>query len=74
MESFPVMHALDASLVEPHTRRARSIATEVGKEIHQKLAARLWRIVGLALLWFYLLLTATIVVRARRRAAAERDR
>ncbi len=74
MESFPVMHALDTLLVEPHTRRARSIATEVGKEIHEKLAARGWRIVGLALLWFYLLLTATIVVRARRRAAAERDR
>ena len=74
MESFPVMHALDTTLVEPHTRRARSIAKEVGTEIHQKLAARVWRIVGLALLWFYLLLTATIVVRARRRAAAERDR
>jgi hypothetical protein len=74
MESVPVMHAFDASLVEPHTRRAASIATQVGKEIQRKLAERRWRIAGLGLFWFYLLLTAAIVTRARRRAAAERDR
>jgi predicted CXXCH cytochrome family protein len=71
MESFPVMHALDAARVEPHTRRARSIAAEVSGEIHEKLAGRWWRKVGLGVLWFYLLLTAAILVRARRRAAAE---
>ena len=73
MESFPVMHALDAAQVEPQTRRARSIAAEVSSEIHQKLAGRAWRYVGLALFWFYLLLTASIVVRARRRASARSD-
>jgi predicted CXXCH cytochrome family protein len=71
MESFPVMHALDVAQVEPHTRRARSIAAEVSREIQQKLAGRVWRFVGLVLLWFYLLLTAGILTRARRRAAAE---
>jgi predicted CXXCH cytochrome family protein len=71
MESFPVMHAVDTAQVEPHTRRARSIAREVGDEIEEKFAGRWWRNVGLALFWFYLLLTATILVRARRRAIAE---
>lgn len=74
MESFPVMHALNPSRVEPHTRRARSIAAEVSSEIHEKLAGRWWNKVGLGVFWFYLLLTAAILVRARRRAAAEGPR
>jgi hypothetical protein len=74
MESAPVTHSLDSMLVEPHTRRARSIAVGVSEEIHEKLTGRLWHKVGLGLFWFYLLLTATIVTRARRRAVAERDR
>ena len=55
----------------PSPARARSIAREVGNEIEEKFAGRWWRKVGLALFWFYLLLTATILVRARRRAIAE---
>ena len=74
MEAYPVMHALDANLVEPHTRRAWSIASQVNHEVREKLAGRVWRIVGLVLFWFYLLVTAAIVMRARRRAVAERDR
>jgi hypothetical protein len=74
MEAYPAMHALDVSVVEPHTRRAWSIATQVSHEVHEKLAGRVWRLVGLALFWFYLLVTAAIVMRARRRAVAERDR
>jgi predicted CXXCH cytochrome family protein len=74
MESAPVTHSLDSTLVEPHTRRARSIAMTVSEEVHAKLSSRWWHKVGLALFWFYLLLTATIITRARRRAATERDR
>jgi hypothetical protein len=74
MEAYPVMHALDASLVEPHTRRAWSIASQVRTEIHAKLAGRVWRYVGLGLFWFYILVTAAVVMRARRRAAAESRR
>ncbi|HEX7077527.1 MAG TPA: cytochrome c3 family protein [Candidatus Eisenbacteria bacterium] len=70
LEAYPVMHALDAAQVEPHTRRARSIAEQVSKEIHDKIAERRWRIAGLGLFWFYLLVTAGIILRARRRAAA----
>jgi len=68
-----VMHAMDAAQVEPLTRRARSIADEVSAEIQKKLDERIWRYVGLVLCWFYLLLTASVVLRARRRAAARAD-
>lgn len=68
MECAPVMHALDTTQVEPLTRHARSIAAEVSGEIQQKMSERVWRYVGLVLAWFYLLLTAAIVLRARRRA------
>jgi predicted CXXCH cytochrome family protein len=74
LEAYPVMHALDTLQVEPHTRRARSIAEQVSSEIHHKLAGRWWNRVGLGLFWFYLLLTAVILSRARRRAAAEKGR
>ncbi|HEY7728915.1 MAG TPA: cytochrome c3 family protein [Candidatus Eisenbacteria bacterium] len=74
LEAYPVMHALDTLQMEPHARRARSIAEQVADEIHEKVAGRVWNTVGLGLLWFYLLVTAVILTRARRRAAAERDR
>jgi hypothetical protein len=74
LEAAPVTHSLDSAQVEPHTRRARSIAAMVSEEVHEKTSSRWWRIVGLALFWFYLLLTARIVWAARRRAAAERAR
>jgi predicted CXXCH cytochrome family protein len=74
LEAYPVMHALDTLQVEPHTRRARSIAEQVSSEIHHKLSGRWWNKVGLGLFWFYLLLTAVILMRARRRAAAEKGR
>ncbi|HEU4334905.1 MAG TPA: cytochrome c3 family protein [Candidatus Eisenbacteria bacterium] len=73
LEAAPVTHALDTTLVEPHMRRARSIAATVGEEVHEKLSSRWWHKVGLGLFWFYLLLTAVILTRYRRRAA-ERDR
>ena len=71
MEVGPVMHALDSTQVEPHTRHARAIAAEVSEEIQHKMSERVWRYVGLVLCWFYLLLTVAIVMRARRRATAQ---
>ncbi|MFQ5876459.1 MAG: cytochrome c3 family protein [Acidobacteriota bacterium] len=71
MESFPVMHSLDVQRVQDFTLRARSIATAIQSEIEGKLEGRAWRRVGLMLFWFYLLLTVAILVRFRRRAAAE---
>ena len=69
LEAAPVTHSLDSTQVEPATRRARSIAMTVSDEVHEKTSGRVWRIVGLALFWFYLLLTARIVWLARRRAS-----
>ena len=73
LESAPATHSLDSTQVEPYTRRARSIAEEVSGEIQKKLEGRLWRNVGLGLFWFYLLLTAAIIVRARKRAQGTRS-
>ncbi len=70
MESMPMMHSLDVAQVEPLTRKARSIADEVKGEIQHKLAGRVWRYVGLAFMWFYLVLTAMLLWRARARALA----
>lgn len=74
LEAYPATHSLDTLEVEPYTRRARSIAEQVSAEVHHKLSGRWWNKVGLGLFWFYLLVTAAILVRARRRAAAEKDR
>ncbi|HEU4725186.1 MAG TPA: cytochrome c3 family protein [Candidatus Eisenbacteria bacterium] len=69
LEAAPVTHSLDSTLVEPHTRKARSIAARVTSEVREKVSSRWWHKVGLALFWFYLLMTAAILMRARRRAA-----
>jgi hypothetical protein len=45
----------------------------VSREVDEKLSGRWWRYVGLGLFWFYLFLTAAIVVRARRREAKGRE-
>ena len=74
LEAAPATHSLDSTQVEPDTRRARSIAMMVSEEVHEKVSGRWWRGVGLALFWFYLLLTARIVWRARSRAASEPER
>jgi hypothetical protein len=70
MEAAPATHTVDTTAVEPHTRRARSIAAEVSREVDEKLKGRWWRYVGLGLFWFYLILTAAILLRWRRRAIA----
>ena len=72
LETIPVTHTLDTTQVESHARRARSIATEVTREIDEKLSGRQWRYVGLGLFWFYLFLTGVIVIRARRRESEGR--
>ena len=72
LETVPVTHSLDTTLVEARARRARSIATEVTREVDEKLEGRWWRYVGLGIFWFYLALTGVIIVRARRRVT-ERD-
>ena len=69
IEALPAMHALDVSVVEHLTGRARSIGHEVRSEIQGKLEGRKWRRVGLLVFWFYLLVTLAALVRYRRQAA-----
>jgi predicted CXXCH cytochrome family protein len=69
VQASPVVHAVDAGRVEELTQRARGIAREVESEIEGKLEQRKWRRVGLLLFWFYLILTLSVLVLYRRRAA-----
>jgi predicted CXXCH cytochrome family protein len=69
IESLPVMHSMDIKRVETLTRRARAMGEEVRSEVGGKLRERSWRRVGLAIFWFYLLLTIGILVMYRNRAA-----
>jgi predicted CXXCH cytochrome family protein len=69
VQASPVVHAVDAARVEQLTQRARGIAREVESEIQGKLEQRKWRRVGLLIFWFYLILTLSVLVLYRRRAA-----
>ncbi len=71
LQASPVVHALQVSKVEALTMRARGIAREVETELNGKLGQRQWRRVGLLLFWFYLVLTLSILVLFRRRAAGD---
>jgi hypothetical protein len=66
-EVLPAAHAADAALVDGLTSRARSVGSEIEREIHEKMVERNWRYVGLALLWFYLVITILILRRLQRR-------
>jgi len=74
LESLPVMHSLNLASVESLTGRGRGIAREVESELNGKLQGRRWRMVGLLVFWFYLLITLALLVRFRRRAVAESSR
>jgi predicted CXXCH cytochrome family protein len=74
LESLPAMHSLSLPRVESLTGRGRGIAREVESELNGKLEGRKWRIVGLLLFWFYLLITLALLFRFRRRAIAESAR
>ncbi|MHC4107495.1 MAG: cytochrome c3 family protein [Planctomycetota bacterium] len=69
IESLPAMHSLDLDRIQELTGRARSIGHEVESELRGKLEGRKWRKVGLAVFWFYLIVTVAILIRFRRRAA-----
>jgi predicted CXXCH cytochrome family protein len=68
-EALPAAHAVDAELTRSFAERARTVGAEIEKEIGEKLREGLWRYAGLALFWFYLLLTLVVLRRLRRRDA-----
>jgi len=67
MEALPATHSLSLDEVERFTVRARSIGEEVAAEIHEKFSNLRMRRLGLAVFWFYVLLTVAFLVGRRRR-------
>ena len=65
-ETAPLVHAVSLEPVEQVTRRARSIGEEIQHEVYPKLSKKTAH-VGLALYWFYVLMTVGILVRHRTR-------
>ena len=65
-EVLPVVHAVSREPVEILTRRARSIGEEVQHEVYESLDRRPQRL-GLALVWFYVVMTVAILVGYKRR-------
>ena len=74
LESLPVMHSLNLANVESLTSRGRGIAREVESELNGKMQGRRWRLVGLLLFWFYMIVTLALLFRFRRKAVAESSR
>ena len=71
-EALPLVHAVTVEPVEQVTRRAHAIADEVQHEIHGELD-RTEEHLGLALFWFYVLMTLVILVLFKRRLRAARE-
>lgn len=69
-EALPLVHTVTIEPVETVTRRARSIAEEVQHEIYGELD-RTEEHLGLALFWFYVLMTLVILVLLKRRLQVE---
>lgn len=72
-EALPLVHGVSVEPVEAVTRRARSIGQEIQHEIHPRLDNRTARI-GLALYWFYVIITVGILVRYRSRLSSSDTR
>jgi hypothetical protein len=64
-EALPAAHAVRPELVASFTGRAQDVGREIEAEIQHKLGEQRWRYVGLALFWFYLLLTLLVLRRIR---------
>lgn len=71
-EALPLVHGVTVEPVEQITRRAHAIAEEVEHEIYGELD-RTEEHLGLALFWFYVLMTLMILVLFKRRLRAARE-
>lgn len=71
-EALAVQHTLDAERVEELTRNARSVGEEVQGAVHAATGEKELRTIGLLLVWFFLLCTATVAYLYKREVARER--
>lgn len=65
-EALPLVHSVSVEPVEQVTRRARSIGKEIEAEVYPRLSKRTAH-VGLAIYWFYVVMTVAILIGYRRR-------
>ena len=69
-EALPMVHTVSREPVEQLTRRAQSIAEEVEHELYSKLDKKVAHI-GLALFWFYLVLTLVVLTILKKKLQRE---
>ncbi|MFQ5792936.1 MAG: cytochrome c3 family protein [Acidobacteriota bacterium] len=70
-EVYPAMHSVDLDQVSPHAVSARSEAEDIEKEIYEKRSDMRIRRLGLAVFWFYVLLTVVVLVGLRRQSGRD---
>jgi predicted CXXCH cytochrome family protein len=66
-EALPAVHAASLERLERLVRRSDGVSREVGLEVHEKLRGLRTRRLGLAVFWFYVLLTVAVLAGFRRR-------
>jgi predicted CXXCH cytochrome family protein len=72
LQALPVQHALDIPPVEELTRRAKSIADDVRSGLHSLQGVMAIRLLGLTLVWIFLLLLVIVIYLVLRERKGER--
>lgn len=74
IQALPVQHSLDVSQVEELARRAQSIANDVRRALHSVQATFAIRLLGLSLVWVFLLLVIIVIMLVWRERAQRPER
>ncbi|MFN4218427.1 MAG: cytochrome c3 family protein [Candidatus Bipolaricaulia bacterium] len=72
LQALPVQHSLDIAQIEELTRRAKSIADDVRGGLHSLQGVFTIRLLGLTLVWVFLLLLMIVIYLVRRERRGER--
>lgn len=72
LQALPVQHSLDIAHIEELTRRARSIADDVRSSLHSLQGVFAIRLLGLTLVWVFLLLLIVVIYLVLRERRSER--
>jgi hypothetical protein len=71
LQALPVQHSLDVPHIEELTRRAKSIADDVRSSLHSLQGVMAIRLLGLTLVWVFLLLLMIVIYLALRERRGE---
>jgi len=72
-EALPLAHRVELAPIEDLTRRARNIGEEVRRELYPEMEHGV-AYVGLAIFWFYLVITLAILWNSKRRVSREAEK